>query len=193
MLSVLRVHLPSDIPIVGCELTPYVLLRRPDKSVNTDDVPESAPLDGHFLRYKWYRIQSDKKVAICSVHPSEQATLQCLGCVKAKIPIAKSYHCSPKCFSDAWQHHRVLHERAASAVNENGNEEEEIFGRFNGTGSGVVNASLSVSQSTLAWQMAQHLYILQQLHRGMVVKHGLKLDALKHILQQLMILAMFLN
>lgn len=53
MLTVLRVHLPSDIPIVGCELTPYVLLRRPDKTVTTDDVPESAPLDGHFLRYKW--------------------------------------------------------------------------------------------------------------------------------------------
>ncbi|KAF8043774.1 hypothetical protein BT93_A1943 [Corymbia citriodora subsp. variegata] len=53
MLSVLRVHLPSDIPIVGCELTPYVLLRLPDKSLSTEDVPESAPLDGHFLRYKW--------------------------------------------------------------------------------------------------------------------------------------------
>ncbi|XP_057486395.1 carbon catabolite repressor protein 4 homolog 1-like [Actinidia eriantha] len=145
MLSVLRVHLPSDIPIVGCELTPYVLLRRPDKSVNTEDVPESAPLDGHFMRYKWYRIQSDRKVAICSVHPSEQATLQCLGCVKAKIPVAKSYHCSPKCFSDAWQHHRVLHERAASAVNENGAEEEELFGRFNSTGS---NTSLPGSQSS---------------------------------------------
>lgn len=89
-----------------------------------------------------YRIQSDKKVAICSVHPSEQATLQCLGCVKAKIPVAKSYHCSPKCFSDAWQHHRVLHERAASAVNENGNEDEELFGRFNNTGSGGVNTSI---------------------------------------------------
>lgn len=147
MLSVLRVHLPSDIPIVGCELTPYVLLRRPDKTVTTEDVPESAPLDGHFLRYKWYRIQSDKKVAICSVHPSEQATLQCLGCVKAKIPVAKSYHCSTKCFSDAWQHHRVLHERAASAVNENGAEEDELFGRFNSAGSGVVNASLPASQS----------------------------------------------
>ncbi|KAI8562051.1 hypothetical protein RHMOL_Rhmol03G0005000 [Rhododendron molle] len=147
MLSVLRVHLPSDIPIVGCELTPYVLLRRPDKTVTTEDVPESAPLDGHFLRYKWYRIQSDKKVAICSVHPSEQATLQCLGCVKAKIPIAKSYHCSTKCFSDAWQHHRVLHERAASAVNDNGAEEDELFGRFNSAGSGVVNASLPASQS----------------------------------------------
>ncbi|XP_050227699.1 carbon catabolite repressor protein 4 homolog 1-like [Mercurialis annua] len=147
MLSVLRVHLPSDIPIVGCELTPYVLLRRPDKSITNDDIPESAPVDGHFLRYKWYRIQSDKKVAVCSVHPSEQATLQCLGCVKAKIPVAKSYHCSTKCFFDAWQHHRVLHDRAASAVNENGNEEEELFGRFNSTGSGVLNATLSGSAS----------------------------------------------
>ncbi|KAK8649338.1 hypothetical protein V6N13_130068 [Hibiscus sabdariffa] len=127
MLSVLRVHLPSDIPIVGCELTPYVLLRRPDKTLTTDDVPESAPPDGHFLRYKWYRVQSDRKVAICSIHPSEQATLQCL---------------------DAWQHHRVLHDRAASAVNENGSEEEEIFGRFNSTGSGVISASLTGSASS---------------------------------------------
>ncbi|GKV34505.1 hypothetical protein SLEP1_g42876 [Rubroshorea leprosula] len=150
MLSVLRVHLPSDIPIVGCELTPYVLLCRPDKTITTDDVPESAPLDGHFLRYKWYRIQTDRKVAVCSVHPSEQATLQCLGCVKAKIPVVKSYHCSPKCFSDAWQHHRVLHDRAASAVNENGNEEEEIFGRFNGAGSGVTSLSASASSTSLS-------------------------------------------
>ncbi|KAJ0715527.1 putative poly(A)-specific ribonuclease [Helianthus annuus] len=131
MLSVLRVHLPSDIPIVGY------------------DVPESEPVEGLFLRYKWYRIQSDKKVAICSIHPSEQATLQCLGCVKAKLPVVKSYHCSPKCFSDAWQHHRVLHERAASAVNENGNEEEEIFGRFNNNtnNNNNINQSLSSSQS----------------------------------------------
>ncbi|KOM34074.1 hypothetical protein LR48_Vigan02g022400 [Vigna angularis] len=55
MLSVVRVHLPSEIPIVGCELTPYVLLRRPDKTISTDDVSEIAPLDGHFLRYKWLR------------------------------------------------------------------------------------------------------------------------------------------
>ncbi|GAB4851496.1 Carbon catabolite repressor protein 4 1 [Ancistrocladus abbreviatus] len=148
MLSVVRVHLPSDIPIVGCELTPYVLLRRPDKTVSNEDVSESAPIDGHFLRYKWYRIQSDRKVAVCSVHPTEQATLQCLGCVKAKIPAVKSYHCSPKCFSDAWQHHRVLHDRAATAVNENGAEEEELFGRFNSSGSGVVNAGLAPSAST---------------------------------------------
>jgi len=95
-----------------------------------------------------YRVQSDKKVAVCSIHPSEQATLQCLGCVKAKIPVSKSYHCTTKCFSDAWQHHRVLHDRAASALNENGNEEEEVFGRFNSTGSGATNSSLSASASS---------------------------------------------
>ncbi|KAL1550048.1 Carbon catabolite repressor protein 4 1 [Salvia divinorum] len=146
MLSVGRVHLPSDIPIVGCELTPYVLLRRPDKSVVTEDVTELNPIDAHFLRYRWYRVQSDRNVAVCSVHPTEQATLQCLGCLKAKLPVSKSYHCSPKCFCDSWQHHRVLHERAASAVNENGNEEEEIFGRFNSTG-GTTSSMVSMSTS----------------------------------------------
>ena len=106
--------------------------------------------DTRLVIFGRYRVQSDKKVAVCSVHPSEQAALQCLGCVKAKIPVAKSYHCSPKCFSDAWQHHRVLHDRAASAANENGNEEEELYGRFNnsGSGSGSMNTSLSSSASS---------------------------------------------
>ncbi|EEE50951.1 hypothetical protein OsJ_31500 [Oryza sativa Japonica Group] len=149
MLSVVRVHLPSEIPIVGCEITPYVLLRLPTGVVSTDDVPEAAPADGYFMRYRWYRIQSDRKVAICSVHPMEQATIQCLGCVKSKIPVAKSYHCSAKCFSDAWQHHRVLHERASSALNENGAEEEELFGRFGSTGSGVLSTTGSGSMSNL--------------------------------------------
>ncbi|KAI4378486.1 hypothetical protein MLD38_015959 [Melastoma candidum] len=79
MLIVVRVHLSSEIPIVGYELTPYVLLRRSDKIVFTDDVVESAPVDGCFLRYKWYRIQSDKKVSVRSIHPLELATLQCIG------------------------------------------------------------------------------------------------------------------
>ncbi|GAB2233085.1 hypothetical protein Droror1_Dr00002300 [Drosera rotundifolia] len=134
MVSVIRVHLPSEIPIVGCELTPYVVVRRVGGGIPiTDDVTEAAPIDGYFLRYKWYRIQSDKQVNVCSVHPTEQATLQCIACLKAKIPVAKSYHCSAKCFSDAWQHHRSLHLRAASAANESGNEEEEMFGRVNST------------------------------------------------------------
>lgn len=52
-MSIVRVHLPSEIPIVGCEITPYVLLRRSDGSATTDDAPESAPIDGCLLRYKW--------------------------------------------------------------------------------------------------------------------------------------------
>lgn len=147
MLSVLRVHLPSEIPVVGCEITPYVLLRRPDNSISNDDVSESAPLDGYYMRYRWYRIQSDKKIAMCSVHPTELATLQCLGCLKSKIPVSKSYHCSTKCFSDAWQHHRALHDRASNSVNENGTEEEELFGRFASGGAGVMSTGISGSTS----------------------------------------------
>ncbi|KAL0714869.1 hypothetical protein Bca4012_021848 [Brassica carinata] len=135
MLSVIRVHLPSEIPIVGCELTPYVLVRRPDKSAATDDVPESSPLDGYFLRYRWFRVQSDKKVTICSVHPTEQATLQCVFCSKRPALVSKSYHCSPKCFTDAWQHHKTLHERAAAennnGNNNNNNEEDNDLSRAN--------------------------------------------------------------
>uniref|UniRef100_A0A1D1Z1X0 poly(A)-specific ribonuclease n=1 Tax=Anthurium amnicola TaxID=1678845 RepID=A0A1D1Z1X0_9ARAE len=145
MLSVVRVHLPSEIPIVGCELTPYVVLQCPDGNFTTEDVPESSPLDGCYLRCRWYRKQNDKKVAVCCMHPTEQATFQCLGCIKAKIPVAKSYHCSSRCFSDAWQHHRVLHDRAASAVNENGGEEEELFGRFNNTGLAGSAANVGLS------------------------------------------------
>jgi CCR4-NOT transcription complex subunit 6 len=53
MLTVIRVHLPSDIPIAGCELSPYVLLRRPDDSVTTEDIPKSSPIDGYYLRCCW--------------------------------------------------------------------------------------------------------------------------------------------
>lgn len=88
-----------------------------------------------------YRVQSDKKVAICSVHPSKEATLQCLGCIKTKVPVTKSYHCSTKCFTDAWQHHRVLHERAAAE----GNDEEEELLRLNSSGS--VSSILSTVSS----------------------------------------------
>lgn len=92
-----------------------------------------------------YRVQSDRKVAVCNIHPTEHAILQCLLCVKAKIPVSKSYHCSPKCFSDAWQHHRSLHERAASAANENGADDEDLFGRFGSSGS--ANLSMGSGQS----------------------------------------------
>lgn len=75
------------------------------------------------------------------MHPTEQATLQCVFCSKRRALVAKSYHCSPKCFTDAWQHHRTLHERAAA---ENGNEEDDLV-----RGAGVLAGSLSGSMSNL--------------------------------------------
>lgn len=137
-----------------------------------------------------YRVQNDRNVAICSVHPSVQATLQCLGCLKAKIPVAKSYHCSTKCFSDAWQHHRALHDRATSAVNDNVNEDEELFGRYNNTGPGVINANLSGAVSSTSLTNGSTPFILHPLRKGVVVRLGSKLGDLKHTHHQLMTLAM---
>lgn len=48
MLSVVRVHLPTDIPIVGCELSAYVLLRRGDSNLSPDDVTEASSTDSCF-------------------------------------------------------------------------------------------------------------------------------------------------
>lgn len=50
MLSVFRMHLPSDIPVVGCELNPYVQLQPSDNNIITDE----TPTDGYYLRYKWW-------------------------------------------------------------------------------------------------------------------------------------------
>ena len=62
--------------------------------------------------------------------------------MKAKINVSKSYHCSPKYFSDSWCHHRALHAQASSAVHENGSEDEKLFGRFGSIG-GLVGSTLS--------------------------------------------------
>jgi CCR4-NOT transcription complex subunit 6 len=53
MLSVLRVLLPSQIPVAGCELAPFVLLGLPDSTTTTEDIPEASPVDGFYLRCRW--------------------------------------------------------------------------------------------------------------------------------------------
>jgi len=125
---------------------PYVLSSHLDNAIAMDDVPKLVPTNVYYLRFRWYCIQSDKKVAVCSVQPSELATLQCLECVKAKIPISKSYHCSAKCFSESWHHHNALH-AAASAVHENGTKHDELFGRFGSIGGLVGSTSSSGIQN----------------------------------------------
>mmetsp|Transcript_35685 Transcript_35685/g.43022 ORF Transcript_35685/g.43022 Transcript_35685/m.43022 type:complete len:566 (+) Transcript_35685:143-1840(+) len=113
MLAVLKTHLPSDTPIIGCEVTPYVLVRRADSTLSTEDFPETGSYDdGVCLRSRWYRSVNSRKVAVCSVHSTELATLQCVLCLKNKVPVHKSYHCTQKCFQAHWEQHKALHSRA---------------------------------------------------------------------------------
>lgn len=69
-------------------------------------------------------------MAVCSVHPAEPATLQCLQCVKAKLAVSKSYHCTSKCFAESWRHHLIMHQEA-SDKRENGVEEDDSPFTFN--------------------------------------------------------------
>lgn len=134
MLTVLKTHLPTDTPIIGCELAPYVLLRRSDSTLTTEDLPEGGQFeDGLCLRSRWYRSVNSRKVAVCSVHPNELATVQCIGCLKAKVPFHKSYHCTSKCFAASWSNHKLMHARPPnSGRDENGQEEEVVCYRGSG-------------------------------------------------------------
>ncbi|WOL15232.1 carbon catabolite repressor protein [Canna indica] len=133
MLTVLRVQLPSDVSVVGCEIAPCVLLGWPNGSISSDDVLQLYPHNKYSIMYKWYRDQGDQKAIVCSMHPNQQATLQCLVCLKEKVPIAKSYHCTTKCLSDAWQHHRSLHDQAKKTLKDLRAAEAQLFGCFNGS------------------------------------------------------------
>ena len=43
------------------------------------------------------------------VHTDTEATLQCVLCLRAKVDLRKSYHCSTDCFRKHWHLHRDLH------------------------------------------------------------------------------------
>lgn len=58
MLAVVQVESRWNIPIVGYELTPHIVVCRRNMTQTGEDVPESAPIDGHFLRYKWSAMAS---------------------------------------------------------------------------------------------------------------------------------------
>jgi len=115
MLTILKIHLPTDSPIVGCELKPYILIRRADSSVTTEDIQEgSQPEGSQCLKSRWYRSSNSRKTAVCTIHPSEAATIQCIGCLKSKVATQKSYHCTSKCFVAAWPDHKTWHANPTS-------------------------------------------------------------------------------
>ncbi|KAL7138626.1 hypothetical protein ABFS83_10G176500 [Erythranthe nasuta] len=112
MLIIEKVRLSSEIPFVGFELKLSVDVILPGTPIiDGGDITESKPVSGRFIRYNWFRIESDKDT-VCSFHQAEQATIQCVRCVEHRLPVAKSYHCSAKCFAKEWRHHRALHDCA---------------------------------------------------------------------------------
>ena len=71
------------------------MTRKADGTSTTADIPETDPVEGCHLRYRWYRSGSHRKASVCSVHPGEPAVLQNVH--------SKSYHCSEDCFAQAWR------------------------------------------------------------------------------------------
>ena len=105
-----------------------MLVRKADLTVSTDDLPEASAAqqeDGLCLRWRWYRSAHARKGAVCSVHPTETATLQCVACLKAKVPLSKSYHCTSKCFVATWPEHKHWHVNPSATGVAHGPEDDE--------------------------------------------------------------------
>ncbi|KAK9983345.1 hypothetical protein SO802_032870 [Lithocarpus litseifolius] len=71
----------------------------------------------------------------CSVHRYKLATVQCTSCVKLNASIEKSYHCSSKCFSDAWNKHKKYHRWAAHDVSKNSTDNQQDVKKLRSSGS----------------------------------------------------------
>lgn len=87
-------------------------------------------------------MQSEKEKYVCSVHPSNPATLQCSCCIRLRLPSNKTYFCTPQCFKNNWKSHKSIHERATIAARDGPDFEDVIEGRILG-----INGSYEASQS----------------------------------------------
>ena len=94
-LVVTRATLNTETPIAGVEIVPYIVTRKSDGTSTTDDIPRESPIDGQYLRYRWYRSGRKSRTAVCSVHPAEVATLQNVH--------NRQYHCDGECFKRGWR------------------------------------------------------------------------------------------
>ncbi|KNA22141.1 hypothetical protein SOVF_036660 isoform B [Spinacia oleracea] len=65
----------------------------------------------------------------CSIHSDVVANVQCIECVENGLSVKHSYHCSNKCFLDAWRTHCLYH----SYVKDSNplNEEALVRGKLN--------------------------------------------------------------
>lgn len=113
-VSIVSARLPTgDTPVCNVTLEPYVLIKRGETTVTADDIPEEgSPEPGLQLRSRWYRSSISRGGAVCSVHPDKEATVQCTVCLRSKVAVHLSYHCTAECFRSSWQQHREYHKQA---------------------------------------------------------------------------------
>jgi hypothetical protein len=49
------------------------------------------------------------RAQLCWAHPEREARIQCILCLRSKVDIKKSYHCSADCLREHWAFHRDFH------------------------------------------------------------------------------------
>ncbi|KAJ4839899.1 hypothetical protein Tsubulata_042751, partial [Turnera subulata] len=98
----LEVTLPSDTPVVGCEIIPTVRVTRLTPQ-GTKAFGASVP--DHAIQFSWYR---------------DGITCSCTDCVQLGITGKHSYYCSSDCFLSAWPSHLDRHRKASQAVAKTG-------------------------------------------------------------------------
>ncbi|KAM3736235.1 hypothetical protein ACB098_10G146900 [Castanea mollissima] len=119
------VTLSSSQPVIGSKI-----FTTETKLVNSYHTTGSPPPPPHSFVYTWYRHNIP-----CSVHRHKLATVQCTACVKLNASIEKSYHCSSKCFSDAWNKHRRYHRRTPYADRKNSTDNQQDVKKLRSSGS----------------------------------------------------------
>ena len=107
------VRLPTGDGVYhGVTLEPYVLVKRGEATLNAEELPEEGAPEGQFqIRARWYRSTLPHGGAVCSVHPDKEASLQCVVCIKCRVPTHLSYHCSVECLKSHWHLHREYHKQ----------------------------------------------------------------------------------
>lgn len=113
-VSIVSARLPTgDTPVCSVTLEPYVLIKRGETTVTADDIPEEGSSEpGLQLRSRWYRSSIPRGGAVCSVHPEKEATVQCAVCLRSKVAVHLSYHCTAECFKRSWAQHLEYHRQA---------------------------------------------------------------------------------
>lgn len=64
---------------------------------------------------------------MCSVHPEREAGLQCMVCLRCKVPTHLSYHCSVDCLKSHWNLHKEYHKQQPPP-NANGEQQQQQHG-----------------------------------------------------------------